>query len=378
MSDKVTVSLIKADVGSVAGHSRPHPKMMEAASKTAAKGVSDGLITDYYLSRCGDDMELLMTHRNGENNREVHELAWNAFMNAASEAKKMRLYAAGQDLLSDAFSGNVRGQGPGAAEMEFEERKTEPMLVLMADKCGPSAYSLPISKIFMDPFTTTGLVIDPRAHQGYDLEVVDVVDHKKVVMSSPAEMYDILALIGDTTRYAVKRVVHREIGVAAVVSTEKLNMLAGKYVGKDDPVMLVRCQSGLPAVGEVLQPFAFPQLVAGWMRGSHYGAWFPCAVDDSDPSYHDGPPRICALGLQISDGRIQGLEAPGGPPGVHEPIDYFSGSEWDYVRNKAMDISVYMRGHGPFMPGIVSPDDLEYTTRPEILKKLEPRMGPLE
>ena len=378
MSDKVTVSLIKADVGSVAGHSRPHPKMMEAVRATAAKGVSDGLITDFYVSRCGDDMELLMTHRNGENHREVHELAWNAFMSAASEAKKMRLYAAGQDLLSDAFSGNVRGQGPGAAEMEFEERKTEPMLVFMADKCGPSAYSLPISKVFMDPFTTTGLVIDPRAHQGYDIEVVDVVDHKKVVMSSPAEMYDILALIGDTTRFAVKRVVHREIGVAAVVSTEKLNMLAGKYVGKDDPVMLVRCQSGLPAVGEVLQPFAFPQLVAGWMRGSHYGAWYPCGVDDSDPSYHDGPPRVCALGLQISDGKIQGLEAPGGTPGVHEPVDYFSGSEWDYVRNKAMEISIYMRGHGPFMPGIVSPDDLEYTTRPEILKKLEPRMSPLE
>jgi len=30
------------------------------------------------------------------------------------------------------------------------------------------------------------------------------------------------------------------------------------------------------------------------------------------------------------------------------------------------------------MPGIVSPEDLEYTTRPEILKKLEPRMQPLE
>ena len=378
MSEMVTVSLIKADVGSVAGHSKPHPKMMEGAEGALAKGVADGLLVDYYVTRCGDDMELLMTHRNGENHKDVHELAWNAFMAAASEAKKMKLYAAGQDLLTDAFSGNVRGQGPGAAEMEFEERPTEPMLVLMADKCGPSAYSLPIAKIFMDPFTTTGLVIDPRAHKGYDIEVVDVVDHKKVVMSSPTEMYDILALIGDTTRFAVKRVIHRDIGVGAVVSTEKLNMLAGKYVGKDDPVMLVRCQSGLPAVGEVLQPFAFPQLVAGWMRGSHYGAWYPCGVDESDPSYHDGPPRICALGIQISNGRIQGLESPGGDPGVHKPVDYFSGSEWDHVRDKAMEISIYMRGHGPFMPGIVSPDDLEYTTRPEILKKLEPRMSELD
>lgn len=378
MPEKVTVSLIKADVGSIAGHSRPHPRMMEVAGEALSKAVRDGLLIDYYVTRCGDDMELLMTHRKGENSREVHELAWNAFMSAASEAKKMHLYAAGQDLLTDAFSGNVRGQGPGAAEMEFEERPTEPMLVLMADKCGPAAYSLPVSRIFMDAFTTTGLVIDPRAHQGYDLEIVDVVDHKKVVMSSPAEMYDILALLGDTTRFAVKRVMHRQVGIAAVVSTEKLNMLAGKYVGKDDPVMLVRCQSGLPAVGEVLQPFAFPALVAGWMRGSHYGAWYPCGVDQSDPSYHDGPPRVCALGIQISNGRILGSEAPGGKPGEHKPVDYFAGREWDYVRNKAMEISIYMRGHGPFMPGIVSPEELEYTTRPEVLKKLESRMQPLQ
>jgi len=378
MTEKITVSLIKADVGSIAGHSRPHPKMMQVAGEHLAKAVLDGLLIDYYVTRCGDDMQLLMTHRNGENHKDVHKVAWNAFMAAAQEAKKMHLYAAGQDLLSDAFSGNVRGMGPGAAEMEFVERPTEPMLVFMADKCGPSAYSLPISRIFMDAFTTTGLVIDPRAHIGYDLEVVDVVDHKSVIMSSPAEMYDILALLGDTTRFAVKRVMHRDIGVAAVVSTEKLNMLAGKYVGKDDPVMLVRCQSGLPAVGEVLQPFAFPALVAGWMRGSHYGAWYPCAVADSDPTYHDGPPRVCSLGIQINNGRIQGAEAPGLKPGEHSPIDYFAGHEWDIVRNRAMEMSMYMRGHGPFMPGIVSPDELEYTTRPEILKKLEPRMKPLE
>jgi len=41
-----------------------------------------------------------------------------------------------------------------------------------------------------------------------------------------------------------------------VVSTEKLFQTAGTYVGKDDPVALVRCQSGLPALGEVLEPFA--------------------------------------------------------------------------------------------------------------------------
>lgn len=29
-----------------------------------------------------------------------------------------------------------------------------------------------------------------------------------------------------------------------------------------DPIMMIRCQSGLPAVGEVLEPFAYPHLVS--------------------------------------------------------------------------------------------------------------------
>jgi len=351
--------------------------MIAKAKELLDGGVKSKIINDFQISRSGDDMEFIMTHNSGENAKEVHELAWNAFIAAADEAKRLKLYAAGQDLLTDAFSGNVRGQGPGAAEVEFEERKAESVVVFMADKCGPSAYSLPICRTFMDPFTTTGLVIDPRAHQGYDFEVVDVIDHKRVVMSAPAEMYDLLTLLGDTTRYAVKRVIHKELGIAAVISTEKLNITAGKYVGKDDPVMVVRCQSGFPALGEVLQPFAFPALVAGWMRGSHYGAWFPCASEESTPTFYDGPPRVVCIGFQVSNGKIQGIEPPNSAPGKHVPVDMFSGKEWDYVRNKAMEICLYIRGHGPFMPAIVSPDELEYTTRPSVLKKLEPRMEPL-
>jgi len=380
MSDRVTVSVIKADIGSVAGHARPHPKMMSACFDTLKDGVSKGIINDFYVTRVGDDINLFMVHDRGENDSDVHGLAWEAFMCGTKLAKEMKLYAAGQDILADAFSGNIKGAGPGSAEIEFVERGAEPFLFFMADKTEPSAYSLPLTRIFMDPFTTTGLVIDPRAHEGYQFEIHDVVDSKKVVMSSPEESYDILSLLGDTTRYAIKRVISKndKLGTAAVVSTDKLNLTAGKYVGKDDPVMVVRAQSGFPAVGEVLQPFMFPMLVPGWMRGSHYGAWYPCAVDDSDPSYFDGPPRLVSLGMQVSDGRFQGLEDPSSPPGEHEPIDFFAGSVWNNVRQKAVEMSIYMRGHGPFMPAILSPEEMEYTTRPAILEKLTKRFEELE
>lgn len=44
------------------------------------------------------------------------------FVDCTNIAKKLKLHGAGQDLLSDAFSGNVKGMGPGVAEMQFEER----------------------------------------------------------------------------------------------------------------------------------------------------------------------------------------------------------------------------------------------------------------
>ena len=44
-------------------------------------------------------------------------------------AKEEGLYGAGQDLLKDSFSGNVKGMGPGVAEMEFEERPNEAFTV---------------------------------------------------------------------------------------------------------------------------------------------------------------------------------------------------------------------------------------------------------
>ena len=378
MDDKVTVSVIKADVGSVVGHSRPHPEMLKAAKDILADAQKQGVIEDFYVTRVGDDINLFMSHYKGEGNKDVHGAAWECFQKAARIAKSMKLYAAGQDILTDAFSGNVKGAGPGSAEMSFVERGSEPMLFFMADKTEPSAYTLPLSRIFLDPFTTTGLVIDARAKKGFDVEIQDVIGHRKVVMSSPEETLSILSLLGDTSRYAIKRICSRAgLGPAVVVSTDKLNLTAGKYIGKDDPVCVCRCQSGLPSVGEYTQPFVNTMLVAGWMRGSHYGAFYPCSPEDSDPVYFDGPPRICCLGFQLNEGKFQGLEPMGAKGGDHIPVDFFKSDTFDAARANAVKASRLMRSQGPFMPSILGPEEMEYTSRPEVLKDLMDRFEDL-
>ena len=369
---RVTVSLIKADVGSLAGHHRVYEKQIELAKKILEEAKETGLIIDYFVFNAGDDLELLMTHTKGVNNSEIHGLAWRTFKEVTEKVSKAnKLYAAGQDLLSEAFSGNVRGLGPGVAEMEFEERPSEPICVFAADKTEPGAWNFALFKIFADPFNTAGLVIDPKMHDGFDFVVYDVISHREVKLHCPDEMYDLLALIGQTQRYAIKRVYKKgdepeEERIAAVTSTERLNLIAGEYVGKDDPVAIVRCQSGFPALGEVLEPFAMPHLVAGWMRGSHNGPLMPVSEDEAHPTRFDGPPRIMALGFQLRNGELIG------------PQDLFDDPAFERARKLANEIADYIRSHGPFQPHLLSEEELEYTTLPDVLKKLEDRFEDLE
>jgi fructose 1,6-bisphosphate aldolase/phosphatase len=154
-SMKVTVSLIKADIGGWVGHSTVHPKLIEFAQKKLQQAKETGLLIDYYVFNVGDDLQLLMTHTKGDNNPEIHKLAWDTFVEATEKVSKpLKLYGAGQDLLKDTFSGNVRGMGPQVAEMTFEERRSEPIIVFAADKTEPGAWNLPLYKIFADPFNT--------------------------------------------------------------------------------------------------------------------------------------------------------------------------------------------------------------------------------
>jgi fructose 1,6-bisphosphate aldolase/phosphatase len=363
---RVTLSVIKADVGGYVGHSSSHPEVLNKARECLAPAKDKGLLVDFHVTRCGDDLELIMTHEKGEDDESIHKLAWNTFMECTSVARRLKLHGAGQDLLSDAFSGNVRGMGPGVAEMQFEERGSETVIIFMADKTSSGAWNMSLYKMFADPFNTIGLVIAPNMHSGFSFEVHDVKESKVIRFNAPEEIYDMLVFLGAPSRYAVKAVYHRETeGIAAVSSTQKLALIAGRYVGKDDPVCIVRSQGEFPAVGEVLEPFTMPILVEGWMRGSHHGPLMPVAIEQSNPSRFDGPPRVVALGFQLAEGKLIG------------PRDMFDDPAFDDVRRLAGQAAEYMRRHGPFEPHRLPLEEMEYTTMPQVMKKLEERFAAL-
>ena len=256
--------------------------------------------------------------------------------------------------------------GPGIAEMEFEERPSDPVIVYCCDKTEPGAFNLPLFKMFADPFNTAGLVIDPKLHDGFKFEVYDVIENKKVVLSCPEEMYDLLALIGSTGRYIIKRIFNKKGEIAASVTTESLTLKNGKYVGKDDPAVIVRAQSGFPAAGECVEPFAFPHMVTGWMRGSHNGPLMPVSEEYANPVRFDGPPRVIGLAFQIADAQLVG------------PLDIFDDPAFDETRKMSSKAATYIRRHGPFEPHRLPVEEMEYTSLPGVMKKLEPRFEDID
>lgn len=358
----ITLSVIKADTGGFVGHSSVHPDMMAKAEEELAKRKEQGLLVDYRVGRCGDDIALMMTHKHGVDSEAIHGAAWEIFLETTEVAKQLKLYGAGQDLLKDAFSGNVKGLGPGVAEMEIEERPSEPIIVFLGDKTGPGAWNLPVYRMFADPFNTPGLVIDPSMHEGFEFEIMDLIENKIARFHTPADAYDLLAFIGSPSRYVIRNV-FRPGGTEPVLSTstQRLSHIAGQYVGKDDPVLIVRCQAGLPAVGEALEAFAQPHFVEGWMRGSHVGPLMPVSFEQSDPGRFDGPPRVVAYGFQLNDGHFVG------------PRDMFNDPGFDTARQTALQMAEMMRRMGPFEPHRLPQEEMEYTAMPKVMERVRDR-----
>lgn len=358
---KITLSIIKADIGSIGGHIKPSQKLLETV-ENYIKTKGKDLIIDSYIGYTGDDITILTTHKKGTGDSKIHKLCLDAFLAGTKVAKSQGLYGAGQDLLVEAFSGNVKGMGPQVAEMEIEERPAEPFLMFMADKTEPGAFNLPLYLSFADPMHMAGLILSPRIKQGFKFVIMDVAyteADRIVELNTPEQTYDIAALLRDNGRFVVESIWSRASGEqVAVASTTRLHNIAGKYVGKDDPVMLVRTQKDFPATGEVLSPFTIGHFVAGFMRGSHIGPLMP-VKKNSPISYFDGPPVVSCLAFCVKDGKLT------------EAADAFDQPYWDYVRQRVAKKAEEIRKQGFFGPAMLPMSELEYTGVMETLEELE-------
>ncbi len=361
---KITVSVIKADVGGIGGHTKPSDGLIKAIRDTVEN--SGDLLIDHYIGYCGDDTHIVMSHTHGVDNEKVHKLAWDAFMAGTEVAKKEGLYGAGQDLLKDSFSGNVKGMGPGVAELEFEERPNEAFTVFAADKTEPGAFNYPIYRMFVDTLSNTALIVNKSLASGVVMNIMDVEKAQIAELHLWEDKPTIEAALMYPGRYVVDSVYTKEGEPILDASTDRLHNIAGTYVGKDDPICLVRTQKNFPATEEVGSMFNNPHYVAGNTRGSHNMPLMPVKLN-SAASINFCIPIVEALVFSMHNGKLVG------------PFDGFSTPDWDYIREIATKKAIAIRSQGFIHPATLVPSELEYAegyrARMDIL---ETKMKPMK
>ena len=368
--EKVTLSVIKADVGSIGGHTKPSPEMLQVVQQELAEAIGRGIAIDGMVTHTGDDIAMIMSHRQGVNNRTIHvDLAWKAFMSATSVAKEQGNYGAGQDLLVDAPSGNVRGAGPAVAEIEFDllpsYRPAESFTVFAADKCSPGAYNLPLYLVFCDPMHNGGLLLSPRLHEGFTLTIMDMEakeGDRTIKLEVPERAWDVCALLRDMDRFAIESIHSRaypEEQVASVSAT-RLHNIAGKYTGKDDPVAIVRNQGIFPAPEELVEPYLIGHYVTGDTRGSHTMPLMPAPINSPVSGFYCLPIVSC-LGFSMdAQGRF-----------TRNYVDFFADSAWDNTRMRVQQKALEIRRQGFFGVAMASQSEIAYTGLVDTLKKLD-------
>ncbi len=369
---KVTFSVIKADVGSIGGHTKPSERMLAVVRERLQNAIGS-LLIDGMVTYTGDDIALLMSHRHGVGAREVHRFAWDCFVAATEAARADGLYGAGQDLLVDAPSGNVRGAGPAVAEIEFErdpasrERPAEAFLVFAADKCSPGAYNYPLYTVFCDPMHNGGLLLNPRLHRGFTLTIIDM-DHKSpdsdrvIRLDVPERIWDVACLLQNPDRFAIEAIHSRwrPEEQIVVVSATRLHNIAGKYTGKDDPVAIVRTQGIFPAPEEVVEPWMLGHFVTGDCRGSHVMPIMPVAINTPVAGAFCLPVVSCLAFSMDAQGRFSS-----------EAVDVFGNVAWDAVRLKVQQKADEWRRQGFVGATMASHAELAYTGIVETLAALD-------
>lgn len=395
------VKATKADVGGVGGHVvvDPEVKAVFADYILRHNRLQDRpgrpVFRSIFFTHTGDDVCAVgvVDARAMEHPEVVDQLLWDAFQEGAKVAKKLGNYAPGQDLKADAFSGNIRGMGPGSVLLPLpfrpnSDNTSQTVLIATADKTEPGTYNYITRGAYLDPNFNTGLLIaNSDMKNGYVFKVIDVDTKQQAIenginpsdeealntemdrlsktertiwLKGPEDLYDIAALTMNSSRYVIAEVwtkdengQPKENGL--VVSAERLHNIkdaSGRFVygGKDDPVMAALAQGNWPAPGEIVSPIARIPIVAGDCRGSHFLPIYPVWANEQT-SYWSGPIiSVITAGVNLESGRIGSISD-----------QLAKGTPWDgYRLEAARRIKEFRDSQGYTHPGTLGTGEMEY------------------
>ncbi len=158
---EITLTAIKADVGSIGGHLAPSRELVARVEEVIAEDGKD-LLCDHFIGHTGDDIAILMSHEQGRADAR-RSIGWPGTRSRRVPRWRRPRASTGpvRTFSRTPSPGTCAGSAPAVAELSFEERESEPFLLFTADKTEPGAYNLPLYLAFADPMYNSGLILSP-------------------------------------------------------------------------------------------------------------------------------------------------------------------------------------------------------------------------
>lgn len=134
---KITLSVIKADVGGWVGHSTCYPEMLALARKIINQAEERGIRVDGQVLTVGDEkIEMIFIREFGTENPRIHRLAWDTFMELTALAKSLKLCRAERNIRGSKLSANVNSMDPIIIGLIFEGGLGKPLIKGNSKKMG--------------------------------------------------------------------------------------------------------------------------------------------------------------------------------------------------------------------------------------------------
>lgn len=385
---RVIITVISANVGRwLGGLSSIPEEAIEAARAVLYKARQDGDLRDFRVFAFGNDLQLqLNTLGQGLHNPRVHGLAYKAVTESLKRAAEAQVYRPidGQDFFCLAERERVVALGLRPVEFPFTERGSEPILIAKLINGATGAFNRMLFNMFFHP--------DKGSHQRLDgtrfIALVENInelsagkterrlyafgdrpEEEKLCFIYPflkeaveldrdqvGDWGELLSMIANPADWAIgavyavqgRFVSHEGHWQATrhepvvVVSVEPA--LAG--IAIENPVVILRLQSGLPAVGEAHFNLGadFHFTVGGRGGGYHVGV-MPVTMSEARVQAEDrGTAKLVAYAYQSYDnGRI---------PPEHDVIDLYSQDcvQTEWLQQEAREFIQVMVQHGEFQP----------------------------
>jgi fructose 1,6-bisphosphate aldolase/phosphatase len=345
-----TIHILSANLARWLGPELPEP-VVEAAREHLRGKDHPRRLRGFWVMAFGDDLHLHLTTFNGDFRGDhaatyAAKLAKGAALAALAKGLEMGLGppAKGKTPLHLAGPEQEEALDLRRLDFPFTERGAEPVFVAKALNGSWGFFNRAVFNLYFNPDKGSGHRIEGNDFRAVVESVADLQAGKAQVRTyefGPAQTNELLALVTDPDDWRLSAVyaVRGRFGEGKYRDEP-----AAVVAGGRDPVLVGRCQSGLPAVGEFTQAVGEFYFGPGGTDGGYRVGLVPATFAEAHtPSAADGVAKVVAYAYQSYDrGRI--------PEGDVADVFAQNPPETRHLQRDALQLIRHMTTHGEFEP----------------------------